>query len=635
MCGITTILDARGISADDDIVAMTKTLIHRGPDAGGHWREGPIALGHRRLSILDLSPAGAQPMASRCGRWIIAFNGEIYNHARLRAELAGPWRGSSDTETLVQAIVEWGFEATLRRCIGMFAIAAWERPRQVLWLARDRMGEKPLYYGMVDRQFRAASELKALLANATRPEVDRSSLCLQLRHNYIPTPYTIWQGISKLTPGHLLEVPLERFSGPPQSRAWWSVDELIGQSASGDSDAEATDRLDGLLREVVAGQMVADVPLGAFLSGGIDSSTVVALMQAQSTRKVRTFTIGFTEPDYDESQHAEAVARHLGTDHTTLIVTPAESQAVIPELPQIWDEPFSDTSQIPTLILSRLTRQQVTVSLSGDGGDELFAGYNRHFLFGRIQRHLARFPLPMRRAMAALLLAVPPGAWDRLAGPLRLFKPGALRNAGDRAHKLAGILAAQSVDRIYQIMVSHWSDPADLVIGGSEQPTMLTNGRAERVTEMLARIQYLDQLSYLPDGILAKVDRAGMAASLETRIPFLDHRVVALAWTLPAEFRVRNGQGKWILRQVLERYVPRSVFVRPKMGFGIPLGKWLRGPLRAWAEELISEDRLRREGFFHPEPIRRKWSEHLSGRYNWQFHLWDVLMFQAWWEKWQ
>jgi asparagine synthase (glutamine-hydrolysing) len=635
MCGITTILDPRGISSADDIVAMTTTLVHRGPDASGHWNEGPIALGHRRLSILDLSPAGAQPMASRCGRWIIAFNGEIYNHLSLRAELSGPWRGGSDTETLVQAIAAWGFEATLRRCIGMFAIAAWERPGQVLWLARDRMGEKPLYYGLVGQQFRAASELKALLGNAPRPAVNRDSLCLLMRHNYIPAPYTIWQGVSKLTPGHLLEVPIGSVNHPPMSRAWWSVDDLTGQPACELSDAEATEGLDALLRQVVAGQMVADVPLGAFLSGGIDSSTVVALMQAQSAQKVRTFTIGFTEPEYDESQHAEAVARHLGTEHTTLKVTPTEALAVIPELPQIWDEPFADSSQIPTLLLSRLTRQRVTVSLSGDGGDELFAGYNRHFLFGKIQRFQSLIPRPIRLAVAACISALPPAVWDGLAAPLRLFRPSALRNAGDKAHKLAGILSARTVDQLYRDLVSHWPAPSQLVIGGTELPTMLTNGRAERVSEMLARIQYLDQLSYLPDDILVKVDRAGMAASLETRIPFLDHRVVAFAWTLPPRFRVRNGQGKWILRQVLDRYVPRALIDRPKMGFGIPIGDWLRGGLRDWAESLLAEDRLRREGFFNPAPIREKWAEHLSGRRHWQYHLWDVLMFQAWLERWR
>jgi asparagine synthase (glutamine-hydrolysing) len=381
--------------------------------------------------------------------------------------------------------------------------------------------------------------------------------------------------------------------------------------------------------------MAADVPLGAFLSGGIDSSTVVALMQAQSTRKVRTFTIGFTEPDFDESQHAEAVAKHLGTEHTKLMVTPAEALSVIPELPRIWDEPFADSSQIPTLLLSRLTRRNVTVSLSGDGGDELFAGYNRHIYFSQLQRLQSRFPRSLRRIISAGILAIRPSLWDAMVRPFRWIRPEILRAAGDKAHRLASIISAPTADHLYRGQISHWSTPETLVIGATEPPTMLTNGRAERVAESLSRIQYLDQLSYLPDDVLVKVDRAAMAASLETRVPFLDHRVVAFAWTLPYRMRMRDGQGKWILRQVLDRYVPRSLIDRPKMGFGVPLGDWLRGPLRPWSEGLLAEDRLRREGFFNPGMIRQKWSEHLAGTKNWQSHIWDVLMFQSWWDMWK
>jgi asparagine synthase (glutamine-hydrolysing) len=635
MCGIAALLGPPGLNLQAPIQAMAETLHHRGPDARGTWTGDGVALGHARLSILELSPAGAQPMASRDGRWSVAFNGEIYNHLDLRADLAGPWRGHSDTETLVAGFAAWGVEATLQRCVGMFAIAAWDGLQRSLWLARDRLGEKPLHYGVVGGVFRAASELKAVLADGHRPEVDRDSLTLLLRHNYIPAPYTIWQGIAKLRPGHLLEVRQDAWDQPLASRPYWSVDDLTAQAPFAGSDAEAVERLDALLRASIRGQMMADVPLGAFLSGGIDSSAVVALMQAQSPRPIRTFTIGFNEKDFDESTYAADVAAHLGTDHTTMHVTAAEAQAAIADLPGIWDEPFADSSQIPTLLLSRLTRRHVTVSLSGDGGDELFAGYHRHFLFERMRRLQARVPLWLRRAAVGGITAIPPAGWDLAATPLRWWKPVGTKAVGDKAHKLAGILDAQTPDHLYQRMVTHWPDPSALVIGGREPSTVLTDGRAARVGDPLARIQYLDQLSYLPDDILVKVDRAAMAASLETRVPFLDHRLVDFAWGLPKRLKVRDGQGKWILRQVLDRYVPRHLIDRPKMGFGVPLAAWLRGPLRPWAEDLLGEERLRREGFFHPGPIRLKWTEHLSGRRNWQYHLWDILMFQAWWAHWR
>jgi len=635
MCGIAALLGPIGPDFSMSIAGMAAALHHRGPDAQGAWSGDGVALGHARLSIIDLSPAGAQPMASRDGRWTVAFNGEIYNHLELRAELGGSWRGHSDTETLVAGFATWGFEATLQRCVGMFAIAAWDASRRSLWLARDRMGEKPLHYGVLAGQFRAASEIKALLADGLRPEVDRNSLTLLLRHNYIPAPYTIWRGIAKLRPGHLLEVCQDALDKPLVSRPYWSVDDLTGQKPFAGSDPEAVDRLDAVLRGSVRGQMMADVPLGAFLSGGIDSSLIVALMQAQSPRPIKTFTIGFSEKDFDESAYAADVARHLGTDHTTMQVTAAEALAAITELPAIWDEPFADSSQIPTLLLSRLTRRHVTVSLSGDGGDELFAGYHRHFLFSRMRRLQSRVPLLLRTLAARGITAIPPAGWDLAAAPMRWWKPVGMKAVGDKAHKLAGLLDAPTPDHLYQRMVTHWPAPEDLVIGGHEPPTVLTDGRASRVEDPLSRIQYLDQLSYLPDDILVKVDRAAMAASLETRVPFLDHRVVDFAWSLPTRLKVRDGQGKWILRQVLDRYVPRPLIERPKMGFGVPLAAWLRGPLRAWAEDLLAEDRLRQEGFFHPAPIRQKWTEHLSGRRNWQYHLWDILMFQAWWQHWR
>ena len=631
MCGLTAIIKATALHGDVTrlVCALTEKLIHRGPDSQGHWSEGCVALGHSRLSILELSAAGKQPMSSRDGRWVIAFNGEVYNHHDIRTQLPGPWRGHSDTESIVEGIATWGVRDTIARCAGMFAIAVWDRAERCLWLVRDRMGEKPLYYGHIGDAFRVASELKALLVGAPRPGVDRDALALYLRHNYIPAPYTIWRGVRKLLPGHLLRVGLGQH-GLPDPEPWWTVRDQVQGARFNGTDTEAIELLDRLLRGVVAGQMVSDVPLGAFLSGGVDSSAIVALMQAQSQRRIKTFTIGFDNPGYDESGHAEAVANHLGTDHTTLRVTAAQAQAVIPDLPTVYDEPFADSSQIPTLILSRLTKKHVTVSLSGDAGDELFAGYNRYTLLGRMSRAQRWIPRWARRAAAGIITAVPPSLWDALSRPL----PGA-RRMGDKAHKLAGVLGAPSVDHLYHDLVSHWNDPAAIVIGGYEPLTALTDGRISGVHEELGRLQFLDQVSYLPDDILVKVDRAAMSASLETRVPFLDHRVVAFAWSLPARLRVRDGQGKWILRRVLDRYVPRTLIERPKMGFGVPLDAWLRGPLRDWAESLLAEDRLRCEGFFHPGPIRRKWAEHLSGQRNWQYHLWDVLMFQAWHERWR
>lgn len=604
---------------------MVARLHHRGPNATDVWHEGPAALGHARLSILDLTSAGAQPMGSRDERWIVAFNGELYNHDVMRADIPGPWRGHSDTETLVEGFSKWGFKETLTRTSGMFAIAAWDRYDRRLWLARDRFGEKPLYYGSVNGAFRAASELKSLLADAARPAVDRQALTLYLRHNYIPTPLTIWEGIRKLPPGHLMTIDAE--GRPSEPSPWWRLADAVHCATYSGTDAEAVDELDHLLRTVIARQMVADVPLGAFLSGGVDSSAVVALMQAQSSRRVRTFTIGFSERDYDESSYAEAVASHLGCEHLTMRVSAEEARAVIPELSSIWDEPFADSSQIPTLLLSRLTRQHVTVSLSGDGGDEIFAGYNRYALLDRLAR-VQMLPIWLRRCTAAAATSIPPGAWDTLARPW----PGA-RRAGDKVHKLAGILASPDIDHLYLSLISHWRDPANIVIGGSERSILQALDTCAP-SDRLRRLQYLDQLTYLPDDILTKVDRAAMSASLETRVPFLDHSLAAFAWSLPNHMRVRKGQGKWLLRRVLDRYVPPALIERPKMGFGIPLDQWLRGPLRSWAEELLAPTQLKRDGYLHIEPISRLWQEHQAGRRNWQYLLWDILMFQSWRMQW-
>lgn len=627
---------------------MVDTLLHRGPDDAGVWADvnAGIALAHRRLSILDLSPAGHQPMVSANGRFIIVFNGEIYNHLELRSALElgrSPtcWRGHSDTETLLAAFDVWGIEATLKRVVGMFALALWDRQARSLTLARDRLGEKPLYYGYSGSVFLFGSELKALRAHPEfAADIDRDALTLYLRYSNVPAPFSIYQGIRKLLPGTWLTLDEADFAEHrlPAPHAYWSVRDaaVAGRSAPfAGSAAEAQTELERVLSQAVVGQMMADVPLGAFLSGGIDSTTVVALMQKHSARPVKTFTIGFHEAGYNEAEHAHAVARHLHTEHTEWYVTPEEAQAVIPRLPALYDEPFADSSQIPTFLVSQLARQHVTVSLSGDGGDELFGGYNRYFWAMNIWRRLGWAPKSLRAAIAGVLTAFPPAAWNRVFKGFSRLLPANLRyaNPGDKLHKLAEILAVKRPEEIYLGLVSHWKQPAQVVAGGFEPPTILTDSSHwAELPDFEQRMMYLDTVTYLPDDILTKVDRAAMGVSLETRVPMLDHRVLEFAWTLPLSMKIRHGQGKWLLRQVLYQHVPKELIERPKMGFGIPLDQWLRGPLRGWAEDLLVEQRLRQEGFFHPEPIRQKWIEHLDGRRNWSYYLWDVLMFQAWLE---
>lgn len=639
MCGFAGVF-GRPPSADN-LRQMGLAIAHRGPDDSGVWVDPEASLGlvHRRLSIIDLSPAGHQPMASVCDRYIIAFNGEIYNHSELRQALGHKnWRGHSDTETLLAAIATWGLEAALKQCVGMFAFALWDRKTKCLTLARDRVGEKPLYYGWQGDVFLFGSELKALKAHpAFRTEIDRDALTLFLRHNAIPAPYSIYQGIHKLPPGTFLQLHAEQKNAHPV--AYWSartVAEAGQRNLFRGSDSEAVAELERLLGQAVNGQMVADVPLGAFLSGGIDSTTVVALMQAQSTRPVKTFTIGFNEAGYNEAEHAHAVARHLGTEHTELYVTPQDAMDVIPNLSAIYDEPFADSSQIPTFLVSRLARQHVTVSLSGDGGDELFGGYNRYFWARNLWRRLGWMPRPLRAAFAGVLTTVPPASWNTAFQKLERWLPARLRyaNPGDKLHKAAEILAVRSPEEIYLGLVSHWKHPAQLVPGSHEPLTLLTDcSRQADLPDFEHRMMYLDTVTYLPDDILTKVDRAAMAVSLETRVPMLDHRLVEFAWTLPLDMKIRDSQGKWLLRQVLYRHVPQSLMERPKMGFGVPIDQWLRGPLKPWAAALIEPARLKREGIFDPDPIQRKWLEHQAGARNWSYYLWDVLMFQAWMEN--
>jgi asparagine synthase (glutamine-hydrolysing) len=644
MCGIAGIWDRRRKSEPAEITAlaqaMTDTLRHRGPDEGAVFAdaEALLALGHRRLSIVELSPAGSQPMISSCGRFVISYNGEVYNAAELRPELEAAgrrFRGHCDTEVIVEGAAVWGVEATVRRLIGMFAIALWDRRKRTLYLIRDRLGIKPLYWADFGGRILFGSELKALRADrGWTPILDRDSLAAYLRFAYVPAPRTIYRGVRKLPAGTILTV---RESGAPEIVSFWSLADVAcsGLSARLDlSEDEATTRLDVLLRDAIGRRMVADVPLGAFLSGGVDSSTVVALMQAQSLRPVRTFSIGFHAPGFDEAPHAAEVARHLGTDHTELYISPDHALSVIPNLSTIYDEPFADSSQIPTFLVSEMTQRHVTVVLSGDGGDELFGGYTRYFHGRTLWRVIRRVPRRARGLAAAGMRAVPPLAWSGLGAVI----PESMRpvHFGTKVRKLAGVLSSEpEASLLYRQLVSQWADPESTVIGGIEPEGPLDDEHVrEMVPDFIEQMQYLDTVSYLPDDILTKVDRASMAVSLEARVPLLDHRVVAFSWMLPSAMKGADGVGKRVLRRVLNRYIPRKLIERPKMGFKVPIEDWLRGPLRPWADPLLGEQRLAAEGIFQPEPIVKRWREHLAGSHDWHDSLWAVLMFQAWKDRW-
>jgi len=640
MCGFAGYYGFSNTSSEESLRSMTDAIAHRGPDDQGHWidEDAGIHLGFRRLSILDLSQAGHQPMVSHCGRFVCIFNGEIYNFQDLKARLGErEFRGHSDTEILLEHIQAFGLEETLKQIAGMFALVVWDRERREISFARDRLGEKPLYYGWSNGTLFFASELKALRPHPDfQASVDRNVLALYLGVAYVPSPWSIYRGIYKLPAGSYLtlrdaERPADFDPFPNRStnspRLYWDMKAVANQPRRDLSDGEAVDELDQILRRTIAREMVSDVPLGGFLSGGIDSSTVVAIMQAVSPNPVRSFTIGFNEGGFNEAEHAKAVAKHLGTDHTEYYVTPQETLDVLPLVPKVYDEPFADPSQIPTYLVSKLARQDVTVCLSGDGGDELFGGYNRYFMAERVWSRVGRMPKPVRRSLRGVLISLPPGFYDRVGR----IVGSRIRLAGDKAHKLANLMDVGSADEMYLRLVSQWSDPSKIVKDACPEETVFD--QAQGFFSNLAfteRMMATEALTYLPDDIMVKVDRASMAVSLESRAPFLHHEVAEFAWSLPFRLKVREGKGKWILRQVLDRYVPRNLIDRPKMGFAVPIDSWLRGPLRDWAEPLLSRERLEKDGYFEVEPIRKRWEEHVSGRRNWQYQLWCILMFQTW-----
>lgn len=647
MCGLAGFLQNFAINDCESIIAaMTDSLVHRGPDGRGIWinQEDGIALGHRRLAILDLSAAGEQPMHSRDGRYVIVYNGEVYNFPELKNELAAiqqretlaakhHFLGHSDTEVILAMISEFGLEYTLTRLSGMFAFALWDKQEKILHLARDRIGEKPLYYGLVNGALVFGSELKALrrFPNFNNP-IARDSVALLLQYGYIPAPHSIFTNIYKLTPGTYLSISpamlkASNMAALAKPRVYWSAVEAAREGIANPlqlNDKEAIAHTDKLLNGIIKGRMLADVPLGAFLSGGIDSSLVAALMQANSRQAVKTFTIGFHNKSYNEAEYAKAVANYLKTEHSELYVDDAHAIAVIAKLPYIYDEPFADSSAIPTFLVSQMARRQVTVCLSGDGGDEVFGGYNRYLLGSNLWKRIALFPYPLRLIIRKFLLSVSPHTWQQL---LRFSRIPAI---GDKLHKFAAMITLKSPQLFYQHLISQWHN-TDVIVSQSTQDNELTNifSLLEEM-DFIEKMMLSDSISYLPDDIMVKVDRAGMAVSLESRAPYLDHQLIEFMWQLPLAMKVRNRQTKWLLRQVLSNYIPEHLFKRPKMGFAVPLDVWLRGPLRHWAESLLDRKLLEQQGFLQSAPILQKWQEHLSGKRNWQYPLWTVLMLQSW-----
>jgi len=607
---------------------MIASLRHRGPDDSGVWFDdhSGVALGHRRLSILDLSPRGRQPMDSQCGRYSIVYNGEVYNYLRLRKELERngfTFSGGADTEVMLAAIAEWGLVGAVRKFVGMFAFALWDREDRTLSLVRDRFGIKPLYYGWAGATFLFGSELKALRAYpGFNSGLDRDALTLYFRHNYIPAPHTAYSNAKKLDPGSILTLRSEEQSDVTQ---YWSALDVWNHGVTNPfagTFEEAVDELDDLLADAVSLRMLSDVPLGALLSGGIDSSVVSALMQRESSLPIKTFSIGFHEAAYNEAQHAEAVSSHLGTDHTQLFITPEDLLGVVPQIPRYWDEPFSDSSQIPTYCLSKLTREHVTVALSGDGGDELFAGYERYFSMGR-WRAWEKLPAPVRIAMGRLAECVPHQLYDALG----VF--------GYRVQWRLEMLTMKRFRDFYLYWVSNNKRPASLVLGGKEAPSPMTRNYDFAFDDMLRQMTFMDAVSYLPDDILTKTDRASMASSLELRVPLLDHRIAEFAASLPTSMKVKDGIGKQVLREVLYRYVPRQIVDRPKMGFGVPICEWLGSDLKEWCCDMLNRDRIAAQGILDAKKVESLLMRFMNGETMWCHQLWDILMFQAWFEEWQ
>ena len=649
MCGINGFYSKSLSNFDDVIVKMNSTISHRGPDTNGAWsdKNSGIVLGHQRLSIIDVSSSGNQPMQSSSGRYILTYNGEIYNYLKIRKELEmnNPnikWKGKSDTEILLESIDFWGIELTLQKIQGMFAFGIWDQKMRCLILARDRIGEKPLYYGWQgegnNRVFLFGSELKALKVHPEfNGQINRDAIALQLRHNCIPAPYTIYKDIYKLLPGNYLELKhndlkKELLSYP---KKYWSLTSSLMYGNKNQlklNEDEIQKDLEKNLKISVKKQMISDVPIGAFLSGGVDSSIVVALMQSQSHQPVKTFTVGFNENEYNEAKFAKKIAKHLGTNHTELYVSPKTAMEVIPKISTIYDEPFSDSSQIPTFLVSQLTKQHVKVAISGDGGDELFGGYNRYKMSEKFSSIFRFMPFTLRKTLASTIQSISPHNLDKISRFIPILDQPT--NFGDKIHKAADVLNTKNFSDIYYTLCSHWKNPTEIVLNSKEPGTLLTKFKPNiNYLDTQQQMMALDFLTYLPDDILVKVDRAAMASSLETRVPFLDHNLIEYVFKIPHSLKFRNGHGKWILKKILNQYVPKNLTERPKMGFEIPLGSWLRGPLRDWAENLLNEKRLNQENFFNTKLVRDKWLEHLNGKKNWHHHLWDILMFQAWLEK--
>jgi len=649
MCGICGFYSKSSFKSDEIIKKMNLSIHHRGPDDSGIWQDGNagIVFGHQRLSIIDPTPAGKQPMHSSSGRLILTYNGEIYNHLEIRSELQEiksniKWYSNTDTETLVEALDFWGIEVTLKKLVGMFAFAVWDRKLRSLTLVRDRMGEKPIYFGwqgIGDKTvFLFGSELKALKVHPEfRGNINNDAIVLQLRHNCIPAPYSIYKDIFKLLPGHYLQLKENDLVKKllPNSKPYWSLVEVATQGVNKLKSLSANDiekELEQLLKISIKQQMMSDVPLGVFLSGGVDSSTVVALMQAQSNQPIKTFTIGFNEQEYNEAKYAKEVARYLGTEHTELYVSAEQAMAVIPKLAYIYDEPFSDSSQIPTFLISQLAKKKVTVALTGDGGDEVFCGYNRYILSKNLWNKLTLIPLPLRKILASGIKSINSQSWNKFLKILPSLNQ--YTNLADKVYKVTSALESKTLFDLYYKLISNWQNPNEILLNGKEPRTFLTNYESE-LTKLDGQQQMmlLDSMTYLPDDILVKTDRAAMATSLETRAPFLNHKLLEYAWQIPQPLKLKKTQSKWILRQILYKYIPKKLVERPKVGFGVPIDSWLRGPLKDWAQALLDKTKLRNQGFFNPDSINIKWTEHLSGKKNWQYEIWSILMFQEWLSK--